>query len=44
MPVHRGDEVSAAVMDGPRSRAIQQGHNRLHSARGLLAFLMGLRP
>jgi ornithine carbamoyltransferase len=44
MPAHRGDEVSAAVMDGPRSRAIQQGHNRLHSARGLLAFLMGVRP
>ncbi len=34
MPAHRGDEVSAAVMDGPRSRAIQQGHNRLHAARG----------
>ncbi len=44
MPAHRGDEVTAAVMDGPRSRAIAQGHNRMHAARGLLAFLMGLRP
>jgi ornithine carbamoyltransferase len=44
MPAHRGDEVTAAVMDGPRSRAIQQGHNRMHAARGLLAFLLGLRP
>jgi ornithine carbamoyltransferase len=44
MPAHRGDEVTAAVMDGPRSRAIQQGHNRMHAARGLLAFLMGVRP
>jgi ornithine carbamoyltransferase len=44
MPAHRGDEVTASVMDGPRSRAIQQGHNRMHAARGLLAFLLGLRP
>jgi ornithine carbamoyltransferase len=44
MPTHRGDEVTAAVMDGPRSRVIQQGHNRMHAARGLLAFLLGVRP
>jgi ornithine carbamoyltransferase len=44
MPAHRGDEVTASVMDGPRSRAIQQGHNRMHAARGLLAFLLGVRP
>jgi ornithine carbamoyltransferase len=44
MPAHRGDEVTASVMDGPRSRAIPQGHNRMHAARGLLAFLLGLRP
>jgi ornithine carbamoyltransferase len=41
MPAHRGQEVSAAVMDGPRSHAIRQGHNRMHAARGLLAFLFG---
>jgi ornithine carbamoyltransferase len=44
MPVHRGEEVAAEVMDGPRSRAIAQAHNRMHAARGLLAFLMGVRP
>ncbi len=44
MPAHRGEEVSASVMDGPRSRAIAQGHNRLHASRGLLAFLLGVRP
>jgi ornithine carbamoyltransferase len=44
MPVHRGEEVTAEVMDGPRSRAIAQAHNRMHAARGLLAFLMGVRP
>ncbi len=44
MPVHRGEEVAAEVMDGPRSRAIAQAHNRMHAARGLLAFLLGVRP
>ena len=44
MPVHRGEEVTAEVMDGPRSRAIAQAHNRMHAARGLLAFLLGVRP
>jgi ornithine carbamoyltransferase len=39
MPAHRGEEVAASVMDGPRSHAIRQGHNRMHAARGLLAFL-----
>ncbi len=41
MPAHRGEEVSAEVMDGPRSHAITQGHNRMHAARGLLALLFG---
>ena len=36
-------EVAAEVIDGPRSRVIEQGHNRMHAARGLLAFLMGVR-
>jgi ornithine carbamoyltransferase len=44
MPAHRGEEVSAEVMDGPRSRAIAQAHNRMHAARGLLAFLLGVQP
>lgn len=43
MPAYRGVEVDAAVIDGPASRAIQQGHNRLHSSRAMLAFLMGVR-
>lgn len=43
MPAYRGLEVTAEVMDGPSSRAVQQGHNRLHASRGLLAFLMGVR-
>jgi ornithine carbamoyltransferase len=39
LPAHRGLEVSAAVIDGPASRVVRQAHNRMHAARGLLAFL-----
>jgi ornithine carbamoyltransferase len=44
LPAHRGEEVSAAVMDGPQSRAIPQAHNRLHSFRGLLSWLLDPAP
>jgi ornithine carbamoyltransferase len=44
LPAYRGFEVSAEVIDGPRSLVVRQGHNRLHSARGALAFLLGTRP
>lgn len=40
MPAHRDEEVTAEVFDGPRSMVIAQGHNRMHSARGALAFLV----
>ena len=43
LPAYRGFEVTADVIDGPRSVVFQQGHNRLHSARGILAFLAGVR-
>jgi ornithine carbamoyltransferase len=44
LPAYRGLEVTADVIDGPRSRVFQQGHNRLHAARGALAFLLGAQP
>lgn len=44
LPAYRGIEVTADVIDGPRSVVFEQGHNRLHSARALLAFLLGVRP
>lgn len=40
MPAYRGKEVSAEVMDGARSLAIEQGHHRLSAARGAMTFLM----
>jgi ornithine carbamoyltransferase len=44
LPAYRGFEVAAEVIDGPRSVVFQQGHNRLHAARGALAHLAGVRP
>jgi ornithine carbamoyltransferase len=44
LPAYRGLEVTADVIDGPRSVVVQQGHNRLHAARAAIAFLLGVRP
>jgi ornithine carbamoyltransferase len=43
LPAHRGEEVTADVLDSPASRVWQQAENRLHASRGLLRFLMGDR-
>ncbi len=43
LPARRGEEVSAGVMDGPRSAVWLQAENRMHTARGALAWLMGAR-
>ncbi|HYN31704.1 MAG TPA: ornithine carbamoyltransferase [Ilumatobacteraceae bacterium] len=43
LPAYRGIEVAADVIDGPQSVVFQQGHNRLHAARGAMAFLFGVR-
>ena len=40
LPAHRGEEVSAGVVDGPQSAVWQQAENRMHAARGLLAWLL----
>ncbi|HEY3484883.1 MAG TPA: ornithine carbamoyltransferase [Ilumatobacteraceae bacterium] len=42
LPAYRGLEVTADVIDGPQSVVFQQGHNRMHAARGLLALLAGV--
>ena len=41
LPAHRGEEVAAEVIDGPRSRVWLQAANRMHAARGLLLWLLG---
>jgi ornithine carbamoyltransferase len=41
LPVHRGQEISADVLDGPRSVVWDQAENRLHTQKALLAWLLG---
>lgn len=40
LPAHRGDEATDDVLDGPRSRIWPQALNRMHTARGLVSFLV----
>jgi len=41
LPAHRGEEVTADVIDGPQSAVWQQAANRMHATRALLAELGG---
>ena len=41
LPAHRGEEISAGVMEGPASRIFDQAENRLHAQQALLAALLG---
>ncbi len=44
LPAHRGEEVSAEVIDGPQSRVWDEAENRLHAQKAIMAVLMGDEP
>jgi ornithine carbamoyltransferase len=44
LPAHRGEEIDAETIDGPRSRVWDQAENRLHVQKALLAWLLGVAP
>jgi ornithine carbamoyltransferase len=41
LPAHRGEEVSDDVLEGPQSRVWRQAENRMHAARGAVAWILG---
>jgi ornithine carbamoyltransferase len=42
LPAHRGEEVTAGVIDGPRSAVWRQAANRMHTASGAMLWLLNL--
>lgn len=40
LPAHRGEEITAEVLEGPRSLVFDEAENRLHAQKALLAFLV----
>ena len=41
LPAHRGEEVTAGVIDGPQSVVWDEAENRLHAQKGILAWCLG---
>ena len=42
LPAHRGEEVTADVMDGPQSVVFDEAENRLHAQKGILLWCLGV--
>jgi ornithine carbamoyltransferase len=40
LPAHRGEEVSAEVLDGPQSVVWDEAENRMHVQKALLEYLL----
>ena len=41
LPAHRGEEMTAEVIDGPQSVVFDEAENRLHAQKGVLAWALG---
>lgn len=41
LPAHRGEEVTASIIDGPRSVVFDEAENRLHAQKAILRWCLG---
>ena len=40
LPAHRGEEITAEVMEGPQSVVYEEAENRLHAHKAIMALVM----
>ena len=42
LPAHRGEEITDAVLDGPRSVVFDEAENRLHAQKAIMRWCLGV--